>query len=184
MAAARAMQFVPAHLLVVGDGRGKESLMRLCDQLGIGSQSHFTGYITNPNKLSALYRLASVFVIASEIETQGLVLLEAAACGLPLVGVDAGAVAESIKDGLNGYLVARGDVSSLVQGITRSLLNDEVARTMGRASREMALKHDFELSMQAYETLYLAQIASEQVVRKGQIIPLFRPVRHRIRENC
>ena len=171
MAAARAIQFTPAHLLVVGDGRKKESLVRLCDQLGIRSRSHFTGYITDPNKLSVLYRLASAFVTASEIETQGLVLLEAAACGLPLVGVDAGAVAESIQDGLNGYLVARGDVSGLAQRIMHILLNGETARVMGHASREIALKHDYELSLQAYETFYYAQIAQKRAVLNGHILP-------------
>lgn len=172
MAAARAMQFAPAHLLVVGDGRKKESLILLCEKLGIRSQSHFTGYITDPNKLSALYRLANVFVTASEIETQGLVLLEAAASGLPLVGVDAGAVAESVQDGLNGYLLARGDVSGLAQGIARLLTNNELARAMGRASREIALKHDCELSLQAYELFYHAQIAHNKAVRNGHIVPL------------
>lgn len=174
LAAARAMQAVPAHLLVVGDGRKKESLLRLCDRLGIRSQSHFTGYITDPDKLSALYRLASVFVTASEIETQGLVLLEAAASGLPLVGVDAGAVAETIRDGLNGHLVAWGDVSGLAQGILHILLNDETARGMGRASREIALKHDCELSLQAYEMLYCAQIAHKLAVRNSRKVPLCR----------
>ena len=173
MAAAQAMQYTPAHLLVVGDGRKKEALIRLCDQLGIGSQSHFTGYITDPNKLSTLYRDANVFVTASEIETQGLVLLEAAACGLPLVGVDAGAVAESVQDGLNGFLVAPGDVSGLAQGILYILVNDEKARRMGCASREIALKHDFELSLQAYEMFYCAQIAHKRAVRNSQIVPIY-----------
>ena len=173
MAAAQAMQFTPAHLLVVGDGRKKESLIRLCDQLGIRSQSHFTGYITDPNKLSRLYREANVFVTASEIETQGLVLLEAAACGLPLVGVDAGAVAESVQDGFNGFLVSPGDVSGLSQGILSILLNDKKARMMGCASREIALKHDFELSLQAYEKFYCAQITQKRAVRISQVAPIF-----------
>jgi glycosyltransferase involved in cell wall biosynthesis len=173
MAAAQAMQFTPAHLLVVGDGRKKESLIRLCDQLGIRSQSHFTGYITDPNELSRLYREANVFVTASEIETQGLVLLEAAACGLPLVGVDAGAVAESVQDGLNGFLVSPGDVSGLSQGILSILLNDKKAQKMGCASREIALKHDFELSLQAYEKFYCAQITQKRAVRISQVVPIF-----------
>jgi glycosyltransferase involved in cell wall biosynthesis len=172
MAAAQAMQLTPAHLLVVGDGRKKEALIRLCDQLGIRSQSHFTGYITDPNKLSTLYRDSNVFVTASEIETQGMVLLEAAACGLPLVGVDAGAVAESVQDGLNGFLVAPGDVSGLAQGILHILVNAEKAQMMGCASREIALKHDFELSLQAYEKFFCAQIAPKRAIRNSQVVPI------------
>jgi len=175
MAAARAMQFIPAHLVVVGDGRKKESLLRLCEKLGIGSRSHFTGYITDPNELSALYRFGNVFVTAAEIETQGLVLLEAAACGIPLVGVDGGAVAETVKDRVNGYLVARKDVDGLAWGIMRILLDEELARKMGRAGVEIAQGHDYELSMQAYEKLYHVQIACKRAAQEGRIVPACRP---------
>jgi len=175
MAAARAMQFVPAHLLVVGDGRKKEELVHLCEQLGIASRSHFTGYITDSRKLSALYRLADVFVTASEIETQGLVLLEAAACGLPLVGVDSGAVGETVKDGVNGYLVPKRDVSSLARGIKNVLLDKRLAQEMSRASREIALRHDYALSVQAYESLYYTQIAQRRAAQDDQIVPACRP---------
>jgi glycosyltransferase involved in cell wall biosynthesis len=175
MAAARAMQDTPVHLLVVGDGRKKDELLRLCHRLGIGSRSHFTGYITDPHRLAEMYRLANVFITASEIETQGLVFLEAAACGLPLVGVDGGAAAETVKDGLNGYLVACKDVDGMARGITRILLDGELAQRMGSASLEIAQGHDCELSMQAYEKLYHVQIAYKRAARNGRTVPACHP---------
>jgi glycosyltransferase involved in cell wall biosynthesis len=83
-AAADAMQDHPAHLLIVGDGTEKNRLVKLCHEMGIGPRSHFPGFITVQGGLPDLYRLAYVFITASEIETQGLVLQEAQACGLPM----------------------------------------------------------------------------------------------------
>ena len=113
LAAAQAMQHSDAHLLIVGDGRQKRHLMQLCRDLKIEERVHFTGYVSIEQGLPELYRVAHMFVTASEIETQGIVLLEAAASGLPLIAVHATCIAEIVYDGANGYLTNAGDVYAM-----------------------------------------------------------------------
>ena len=114
-AAAKVMEQVPAQLLVVGDGECRESLMDLSRQLGIDNRSSFPGFVDLNTDLPDLYRLSTVFTTASEIETQGLVLLEAMASGLPIVAVDATCIHEVVKNQINGYLIPPGDESGIVE---------------------------------------------------------------------
>ena len=80
-----------AELVIVGDGVDKPRLEKLAQRLGISDSVKFLGRVLPPD-LYELYRAGDVFITASEIETQGIVLIEAAATGLPLIAVDAGAV--------------------------------------------------------------------------------------------
>jgi len=131
-AAARSMVGNDAHLLVVGDGTEKTRLMKMCRGLGIGERSHFPGYISSRRELADVYRMATVFVTASEIETQGIVLLEAAACGLPIVAVNATCIPEIIKDGSNGFLVTPGDVDGMATCLRKLLSNQGNVERMGK----------------------------------------------------
>ena len=107
-AAAQAMQQTDAHLLIVGDGSQKHTLMKMCETLKIADRVHFPGYLTLREGLPEIYRLASLFVTASEIEVQSLVLLEAIASGLPIVAVRATFVPEIVHDKVNGFLSGIG----------------------------------------------------------------------------
>ena len=80
-AAALAFCEIDAQLVIAGDGPDAERLVRLCESLGISERCVFPGFVYPDDGLPALYRLASVFVSASAVEAQGLVLLEAAASG-------------------------------------------------------------------------------------------------------
>jgi glycosyltransferase involved in cell wall biosynthesis len=153
-AAARAMRSVNAELLVVGDGRRRAAVIRLSEKLGIREQSHFPGFVPPRGDLPGLYRLASVFITASEIETQGLVLLEAAATGLPAVAVRAAAIPEAIEDGITGYLAAPGDVDAIADRLVWLLQNPIQARKMGQAGRAKMDYHSLESSFDTHEWLY------------------------------
>jgi 1,2-diacylglycerol 3-alpha-glucosyltransferase len=162
MAAARAMQQCDGHLLVVGNGTEKQKLQELSQNLGIQARSHFPGFIAATDGLPDIYRLATVFVTASEIETQGIVLLEAAACGLPIVAVDAAAIPEIVKNGVNGLLSPPGDIDKLANNILCLLKNSNRARIMGEANRIEAQKHSFEHTLEAYESLYYSLLESKE----------------------
>jgi 1,2-diacylglycerol 3-alpha-glucosyltransferase len=153
-AAAGAMQFVDAQLLVVGDGRRRAALVQLSDRLRIRGRSCFPGFVPPEGDLAGLYRLASVFVTGSEMETQGLVLLEAAATRLPVVGFRATAIPEVVKDGRTGYLVLPRDVPAMTDRIVTLLQNPEQARAMGQAGRALALDHSIEKTMDKHARLY------------------------------
>lgn len=154
LAAACAMADRNAHLVVIGDGTEKNNLIKMCNEHGIGTRSHFPGFVDREQVLPDIFRLASVFVAASEIETQGLVLLEAAACGLPIIAVAATCIPEIVRDGVNGYLAAPGDVAGLAAQIQRLLDNPAEARSMGSAGSLISQEFSLEKTLLAHEALY------------------------------
>lgn len=153
-AAARAMQNTDAHLLIVGDGRQKTALMKLCQLIGIENRCHFPGYFSLEEGLPEIYRLASLFVTASEIETQGIVLLEAVASGLPVVAVRATCIPEIVHDGVNGHLTKPNDNIALGKAITDLLLNPDKAKQMGQAGLKIIQEHNILATFDSYEHLY------------------------------
>jgi len=153
-AAAYAMHNAEAHLLIVGDGRQKPTLLQMCRSLGIEKQCHFTGYISMETGLPEIYRLADLFVTASEIETQGIVLLEAAASGLPIVSVRATCIPEVVQDGVNGFLTEPADDIALGKAITTLLRDPVKAKKMGSAGRRLVMEHDSRTTFDKYEHLY------------------------------
>jgi glycosyltransferase involved in cell wall biosynthesis len=161
-AAAVAMRTVDAQLLVVGDGTRRAAVTQLCEMLGMAERCHFPGFVSAEGDLPGLYRLASVFVLASELETQGIVALEAAATGLPVVAVRAAAVPDAVSDGVNGYLVAPGDVEAMAERLMTVLRDPESAVRMGRAGRAMAEQHALDGTLGAHEQLYWALLASPE----------------------
>ena len=102
-----------AQLAIVGDG---VDVARLKKKYGEHKSVHFLGKIVPP-ELYDVYRMGDLFATASEIETQGIVLIEAAATGLPLIAVDAGAVSEVCVSGENGVLCRPGDVNEMAMAI-------------------------------------------------------------------
>jgi len=151
------------HLVIVGDGCDKPELIRQAQELGIAEKCHFPGFICEPERLSAIYRMADLFGMASVIETQGLVLLEAAACGLPIVAVRATAVPEIVCDGINGFLVESGEVVQMAKCMSAILQDAELAERMSLESRKISLGHDFKRTVQAYEASYLNAIQKRAV---------------------
>ena len=170
-AAAPAICESEAHLVVVGDGCEKNSLVNLCQTLGIAHRVHFTDVISDQQYLAEIYRMASLFIMASEIETQGVVLLEAAASGLPIVAVDATCISEIVHDQVNGYLAKPGDIAGLSDSIITLLNDPERARMMGMEGRTLVEAHDIHKTWSLHETLYLGLVKStptRQVLKKGQ----------------
>jgi glycosyltransferase involved in cell wall biosynthesis len=152
-AAALAMAQTEAHLLIVGDGTQRPALIKLCNSLGISDRVHFLGYVSMAEGLPELYRTANLFITASEIETQGIVLLEAAASGLPLVAVRATCVPEIVR-GVNGYLAESGDLCGLGNAINVLLRNPHKAVSMGKASRASAEERKIDFTVGVHEQLY------------------------------
>jgi len=155
------------HLLCVGDGCERPNLVKLAQELGIADNCHFPGYIADPDRLAAIYGIADLFCMASEIETQGLVLLEATACGLPLVAVKATSMHEIVHDGVNGFLVPAGEVRSMAEAMTAILRDPGLAKKMGLASRQASFAHDFNLTVDAYEEIYLTTIKDRAAQKTG-----------------
>lgn len=91
------------RLLLIGDGSQKDELKTEADRLSLTDNIIFTGCIEH-SLISNYYHASDLFVFASRSETQGIVLLEAMAAGLPVVAVKASGVNDVIIDGWNGYI--------------------------------------------------------------------------------
>ena len=115
-----------AEFLIVGDGIVKPDLEDQVKDLGLSSSVRFLGRIMPP-ELQEIYRTGDVFATASETETQGIVLIEAAATGLPLIAVDAGAVSELCLNKKNGILCKPGNVKAITSAMIK-LLSDKTLR--------------------------------------------------------
>ncbi len=138
------------QLVIVGDGVDKSRL----EKMAAGHDNiHFLGRITPP-ELYDVYRLGDVFATASEIETQGIVLIEAAACGMPLIAVDKGAVAEVCRDGENGYLCSPGSIDEISMALVRIVNEDDLRALFSKKSLEIAKEHDFETTLDKFINIY------------------------------
>ncbi|MCL4078675.1 glycosyltransferase [Coriobacteriia bacterium Es71-Z0120] len=144
---------VDATLDVVGDGPARDSLERLASRLGIEGRVRFLGFVAR-DELVQRYWEYDAFVTASTIETQGIVLLEAMASGLPVIGVRALAIPEIVRTGRSGIVVAPGDVQSLARAIERLESDDALRERMGRAARGDVQRHEIGLVVSELEELY------------------------------
>ena len=139
-----------AQLVIVGDGVDKAKLMR---KYGDVDAVKFLGRVVGSD-LYELYKVGWVFATASEIETQGIVLIEAAACGLPLVAVDAGAVSEVCIDEENGYLCESGSVPEIAAAMKKILTDDKLRAIFSKKSLAVAKEHDFETTLDRFINIY------------------------------
>jgi len=115
-----------ARLLIVGDGPYRGHLEALARSLAIGDRVEFLGALSQREKVEALNR-ALVAAAPSPKEGWGLTVIEANACGAPVVASRSPGLVESVRDGETGILVPHGDVEALGGAISR-LLEDRALR--------------------------------------------------------
>ena len=141
------------EFLIVGDGVDRTRLEKLVSDLGLLNCVRFLGRVLPPD-LYELYRIGDVFITASEIETQGIVLIEAAATGLPLIAVNKGAVSEICIDGKNGILCEPGNIAELSDALVKILTDTKLREKFAKASLQVASQHDFEKTLDRFINIY------------------------------
>ena len=110
------------RMFFIGDGAEKEEIVRYAEELGLSDRLIFTGAVSDRDLLRAYFTRADLFLFPSTFDTNGIVVREAAACGLASVLVRGSCAAEGIEDGVTG-LLAENDGSS-VAGILLRWGND------------------------------------------------------------
>ena len=150
------------RFLVIGDGSERAQLEEEARLLGIWDNAIFTGCI-NHEELPNYYRACDSFLFASRSETQGIVLLEAMAVGLPVVAVEASGVNDVVKDGFNGYL-SELDVEQWEAKLSLLLEKEGKREWMSRNAIEEAISYHASNVSKKVEQLYFDQIANERVV--------------------
>src|SRR3990170_1891362 len=134
-----------ARLLLVGQGSHEATLRRLAGASPARSAIRFAGSVAR-EELPPYYQAADLFLFASETETQGLVLAEAHACGLPAVAVRASGVDEVVRDGETG-LLTKAEVEELADAAIGLLLDAPRRSAMALAARALAAS-DFSAARQ------------------------------------
>ncbi|MEM4446033.1 MAG: glycosyltransferase family 4 protein [Candidatus Jordarchaeales archaeon] len=135
-------QKVPeAKLVIAGKGDAHEELIELAKKIGV----EFTCIreISEEEKVRLLQK-AWVYVTTSMKEGWGISVIEANACGTPVVAYDVAGLREAVKNGKTGYLVTYGDIKELTGKITDILLNHQLRQEMSRNAVEWAKKFDWQ----------------------------------------
>jgi glycosyltransferase involved in cell wall biosynthesis len=157
-----------AKLVIVGDGILKEQLTRLSRDLGIETSIIFAGLILQPETVAEYFRTCDVFVLPSitdskgQAEALGVVLLEAMACGKPVIGTKTGGIPDIITDGANGFLVPEKSPEPMAAKIITLLADDNLRRELGQNGLQLIKERFYwENIAKQFNTIY------RQVVKNG-----------------
>jgi glycosyltransferase involved in cell wall biosynthesis len=131
-------KFPETRLVIVAGGPEEERLKNLTMELGLTQQIVFMGQMTEQDLVNC-YHGADFFVFPSVTETQGLVILEAMAAGLPVIAVDAFGVSDMIRSGIDG-LLTRYTLEDFAAGICQLLENERQCEVIAAGSRAKAVE--------------------------------------------
>lgn len=141
-----------ASLTVAGDGSQREALEHLARALGL-QHTRFVGQIP-PGAIIEQYDAADIYLNGSEIDNQPLSLLEAFACGLPIVTTNAGGIPDLVTDGQTGFLVPRGAYDRMAECALRLLNDQELANEFSRNGLAECRKYSWDAVREAWLTAY------------------------------
>lgn len=147
-----AMAVENVHLLFVGDGSERENLQERVQFLHLEDRVHFTGLVPYA-RLPAYLALADVFVTASITEVHPLSVIEAMAAGLPVLGVDAPGVKDTVTNGVSG-LLAPEDQAAYTAKMMRLVTEPELRRQLAQGARQAVQRFDIHLTSQAMAAHY------------------------------
>ncbi len=138
-------QVPDAALLIVGGGPHRDTLRKIVDEVGVADQVIITGGVPY-EELPAHYAAGDVFAMPCrsrhrglDVEGLGIVYLEAAAIGLPVVAGDSGGAPDAVLDGETGFVVSGADRAALVRRLVTLLTDADLADRMGARGREWVL---------------------------------------------
>jgi D-inositol-3-phosphate glycosyltransferase len=139
-------------------GGERARLEALARQLGVGQRVRFLGPVDQPT-LAGYLSLASVCVVPSYSESFGLVALEAASCGTPVVAARVGGLPTIVKDGLTGFTLSAQEPSQYAERIGRLLGDTELRRCFSRRSRLVATQFTWQATVDRLVAEYEVQPA-------------------------
>jgi glycosyltransferase involved in cell wall biosynthesis len=130
-----------ATLRIVGGGDAIDDHRRSAERYGIAGRVHFDGELRGGELVAAMQE-AAVLVLPSlsAAEAFGMVLVEAMACGTPVIGSAVGGIPYVIEDGVTGLLVAPGDHRALAEACRKVVGDPSTADRLGAAGREAVIK--------------------------------------------
>ncbi|MEK7659812.1 MAG: glycosyltransferase family 4 protein [Patescibacteria group bacterium] len=166
---AKIAEYVPdLHYVIVGRPYSKEMLSRLeqkIEQLHVKDRVHLLTDVNTESALMSWYRHAELFVLLSQnvghdVEGFGLVFLEAAAFGIPVIGSTECGVEDAVVDGYNGFLIPERDVEACAKIIRNICVNHTLHTQLSGASREWAERNGWNGKIAAYMNIYRSVCAN------------------------
>jgi glycosyltransferase involved in cell wall biosynthesis len=146
---------VEFQLLITGKGKDRKNLEAIALKNGISEKVIFTGVVSQ-SELKDLYKISDIFLTASEVELQGLSIMEAMASGLPVIASNSMAIPELVKDDISGFLFEPGNGADAGEKILK-LANDKILREkMSLSGLENISNHDINIILARLEGIYRA----------------------------
>ena len=142
------------QLLLIGDGNATKKLKKLIQKFDIKDKVVFTGYVGDTYQKQQLFAISDIFAIASPVELQSIVTLEAMAAGLPIFAVNEGALPELAQKNVNGNTFDEGDSAGLARVIGNVLLDPMKLKQYGRASLKIIQDHNIKDTWVKYDDMY------------------------------
>jgi len=139
----------PVHYVVAGEGDDVPRLRALAEQHGAAASVTFAGRVTQ-DALPRLFRGSDIFVMPSVAEQRpdgwagegfGIVCIEAAAFGLPVIAGSGGGASEAVRDRITGYVVDGRDISAVTNAIVRLAADHQLRLRLGAAGRKWAQEY-------------------------------------------
>jgi glycosyltransferase involved in cell wall biosynthesis len=136
------------RLVLAGSGDCLPSLVSLAERLGIKDRVDFMGFVSEQEKIDML-RKTQVVVNPSSKEGWGVTVIEANACGAPVIASDVPGLRDAVVDGKTGFLVPYGDIDGFASRITQVLKDDSLRSTLSRQAIDWAKRFNWDDSADA-----------------------------------
>ena len=142
--------------LIIGDGPEKKRFEALTQKLNLGKNIKFLGFLENNDDVYAMMRSSKVFVLPSTREGFGIVVIEANACGIPVITIDHkdNAARDLIEEEKNGF-VCQLDENEIAKRIIRILENSS-GRKLKKSCMDLAEKYEWDKIVDEIEEVYKA----------------------------
>jgi glycosyltransferase involved in cell wall biosynthesis len=145
-------QSTSCQLIIIAEGPEKKHIMKRIDQLAL---SHAIRVLPRVDEIAPYLKAADLFVLPSQFEGLSNSLLEAMACGLPVISTKVGGSIDIIENRVNGLLVEYGDEDGLSQAISQVLGDSDLAVNLGNHAREtVEEKQDIDRIAEQYSKVY------------------------------
>lgn len=145
--------FPDATMIVAGDGRERAALEALSRELGIEGRVRFTGNVVN-EQMRALYEESDIYLNSSRVDNQPVSVLEAFACGLPVVSTAVGGIPHMTRDGLDALLAPDDDAEALADNMTRLLSEPELVQRIVHRAKTRIGDYSWESVYRKHRALY------------------------------
>ncbi|KAA1176028.1 glycosyltransferase [Marinobacter salinexigens] len=153
----RSQTRVPFRFLMIGDGHQRDRLQTKIEERELTQHFTLVGAVP-PEEMATWYRLGDAFLFASKSETQGMVILEAMAAGLPVVAVRSSGIEDVVRQGFNGFKTPEKQDKWLEQ-VQKLLEDDDLRQTLSKQALEFAADFSVEQFARDIREIYGTTLA-------------------------